>query len=92
MKMKIEHFNFIKSEIQKVLVKHNSNGELVAAYSKGEFARSEKCKCYQTRFNFDLFFAAGLNKFASDELYSYLNDNHIATALNKICPKLELAQ
>ena len=90
MKIKAEHLAHIKTEIEKVLAIHNANGELVAAYEKGEFARAEQCKDYQKRFCFDLSYAAGLNKFICDELYSYMDDTHLYTALKSVCPVLNL--
>lgn len=41
------------------------------------------------RFRWDLFSAAKLYTFASDELYSYLNDEHIDTALKAIVKELD---
>jgi len=42
----------------------------------------------QTRFNFDIMYMAGLTKWICDNLYPYANDDHIATALKRICPKV----
>ena len=85
MKMKIEHYNYIKGEILALLAIHNPDNELAIAYEKGEFHNFEKTKDLQLRFCYDLFWAAGLSKYCSDNL-RYLNDNHIYTALKKICP------
>ena len=85
MKITTKHFNHIKTEIEKVLVNYPN---LVSEYETGNFPRSEKVKDLQKRFCFDLMYGAGLNKFVCSELYSYLNDDHIYTALKKICPTL----
>ena len=45
-----------------------------------------------TRYQWDLLRVAGLMPWLCDTLYSYLNDAHIQTALNKIVPKLEVTQ
>lgn len=88
MKIKQEHFQHIKTEIENILQKYGQD-RLVAEYEAGKFPRSEKVTDLQTRFCFDLMFGAGLSKWVSDNLYSYLTDEHILTALKAICPKVE---
>jgi hypothetical protein len=88
MKITQEHFNYLKSEIDQVLEKYNQDGNLVMQYEQGDFARSGKVKDLQKRFCFDVLFGAGVEKFVYDELYSYLNDDHIYTALKAICPEV----
>lgn len=85
MKMKPEHFSHLKQAIEKVL---QENPDVVEKYETGKFLRSDKVKDLQTRFNFDLFHVSGQNQWACDVLYKYLNDSHIETALNQICPKI----
>lgn len=89
MKMKEEHFNHLKTEIDKVLAIHNSRGELVECYQSGQFHNADKTKDLQLRFCADLLYGTGLNKWVCDELYTYLDDEHIYTALKRICPKVE---
>ena len=86
MKMKQEHFDHMKSEIERVLAKYP---DLARGYEQGLFPHSDKVHDLQTRFNHDLAFGAGLTKFICDTLYPYLEDSHIKTALNKICPTIE---
>ena len=86
MKITQEHFDYLKSEIDVVLTKYNDKGQLVAAYESGDFARSDKVADLQKRFCFDVLFGAGLSSWVSDNLSSYLNNDHIFTALKKICP------
>jgi len=85
MKIKPEHFNHIKQEIDNTLSLHGQDN-LIKEYETGLFSRSDKTKDLQKRFCFDLMFGAGLSKYVCDTLYSYLNDDHIYTALKAICP------
>ena len=79
------HYEKLRQEINLVLKKYPN---IVDEYERGLFPRSEGVKDLQLRFNFDLLHGSGLAKWVCDELYPYLNDNHIKTALNSICPKL----
>ena len=88
MKITQEHFDRLQASINEILIKYNDNGQLVAEYEQGLFPRSEKTKDLQKRFCFDLLYGAGLNKFVCDELYPYLQDDHIYTALKAITPTL----
>ena len=85
MKIKQEHFDYLKSEINAVLLKYGTE-RLVNEYEAGHFARAFKTKDLQMRFCFDLLFGAGVEKWISDNLYPYMNDEHIYTALKRICP------
>jgi len=89
MKMKQEHFNYMKKEINIVLEKYNDKGQLVEEYKKGNFPRADKVQDLQKRFCFDLFYGASLARWTCDNLYSYLNDEHIYTVLKKICPVIK---
>lgn len=64
--------------------------ELLKFYEQGRFPRAEKVKDLQTRFCFDLYHEISNTEFTEfkKELYTYLNDDHIETALRKICPKV----
>lgn len=46
-----------------------------------------RVKDINKRFRWDCFNCAGLTQFACDNLYSYLNDAHIDTALKSIIPE-----
>ena len=85
MKMKLKHFNHIKTELESLL---NKYPRLIEEYEAGLFPRSEKVKDLNVRFRSDLMYGAGLSKWVSDNLYSYLNDKHIDTALRTIVPKV----
>lgn len=85
MKIKPEHFEHLKTEIEAILSKYD---RVVDEYERGHFPNSEKVKDLQRRFCFDVLFGAGLSRWVSDNLYSYMNDDHLYTALKAICPKL----
>ena len=86
--MSQDAFEHIKAEIDKVLDKYGKE-KLINEYETGNFARAEKVKDLQVRFNADLAYGAGLNSFFCS-LYREegLNDSHIQTALKAICPKI----
>ena len=86
MKMKQEHFDHMKQAIDGFLARHP---DLVKKYETGDFYNADKVQCLQTRFCFDVQYMAGLSRYDCDTLYDYLNDEHILTALKKICPKVE---
>jgi hypothetical protein len=88
MKIKKEHLAHIKQAIDATLATHNPNGELVAYYESEEFVHANKVGDLQKRFCFDLMYGAGLIPFVCSELYPYLDDSHIYTALKSICPKI----
>lgn len=88
MKIQKDHLEHIEKEINKVLTE---NPGLKQRYEKGIFPRASAVKDLQMRFCFDLFYMANLSKYACDHLYSYLNDDHIYSALKKICPKITRA-
>lgn len=87
MKMQKELFNKIKQEIEALLEKYNSNGELVEEYETGQFSRSEKVQDLQVRFMWDLYWATGLNSEVCSN-HRELNNDHIETALRRICPQI----
>jgi hypothetical protein len=89
MKIKTEHFEYIKSEISAVLLKYNANNRLVDEYRQGLYPRADKTKDVQRRFCFDVMYGAGLSKYVCETLYPYLNDDHIYTALKAICPTIK---
>ena len=87
MKMKQEHFDHMKSTIEAFL---QTGTITVAQYERGDFPRSDKVNDLQTRFCWDVFHATpGLCAWVCNNLYDYLNDSHIFTALRAICPKAE---
>jgi hypothetical protein len=87
MKIKPEHLELMRSFIDKVWQRCDKD-KTVEAYRKGEFPRAEHCKDRQMRFCFDVFNAAQIPWSVMKDVYAYANDEHILTALKKICPKL----
>ena len=85
MKIKPEHLDHIKKEIEKFL---ENNPRIVEDYEQGKFHRSHAVQILQKRFCFDLMYNADLSGFVSSTLYDYMNDDHIYTALKSICPKV----
>lgn len=85
MKVKPEHREYMQKRIEEYLRNHP---DMVKRYETGNFPRSDKVKDLQTRFNADLFYAAGMCSWECDVLYKYANDTHINSALRSICPKV----
>ena len=85
MKMKLEHYNHLKVEIDKVLIKYP---KLLSEYQAGQYPRANKTRDVNRRFCFDILYGAGISKWVCDNLYPYLNDDHIYTALKLICPTI----
>lgn len=83
MKIKPEHLEHIKTECLKIV-----NPQLIAKYETGEFPRSDKVKDLQVRFNHDIFNYMIPSKWVCDNLYPYLHDDHIASALRSFMPKI----
>ena len=77
MKMKPEHYAHVAQAI--ALTGYNTP-ENAADYAKRGLTH--------TRFAWDLARAAKLITYFCDELYGYLNDDHITTALKKIAVKV----
>ena len=90
MKMQTEHFEHMQKEINEVLNWYNADNALVQEYEQGLYPRAHLTGDVQRRFCFDVMYGAGLTKFVCDNLYSYLDDDHIYTALKAICPKLSI--
>jgi predicted TIM-barrel enzyme len=88
MKITTEHYSKLGKAIKETLDNHNKDNALVNAYEAGQFNRSDKVKDLQRRFCFDVLYGSGLQSWVCSELYSYLDDNHIYTALKSICPKV----
>ena len=83
MKMKPEHFAHMKAEITKL------DRERVAAH-KAALAYDPRVKDLDKRFRWDLSHAARLTPWICDNLYSYLDDTHVDTALRAIVRELDL--
>ena len=68
---------------------YTSQCSVISQYESGDFARSEKVKDLNVRFQWDMFYEI---KYVNKELYYELannyNSNHIQTAMRKLLPTL----
>jgi hypothetical protein len=81
MKIKPEHYAILKTKIEEAIPLINSHKEYLI--------KENKFKDFGTRLRFDIFYkvkAGGIN----NELYEYLDDTHINTALKKIFKELNI--
>ncbi len=77
MKIRQEHYDRMKTDIAQVL--STVEPQVLDVFKK---THSEK------RFRWDLMYMAKLTPFICSELYAYLNDDHIDTALRSIVKDL----
>ena len=78
MKITSEHYNFLKTQISKL------PRDSVMAHKALNLGGDK-----QKRFRWDLLYATQMPNWISDNLYSYLTDIHIDTALKRIVTELE---
>lgn len=88
MKIKPKHLEFMEAKINKFIEVSGGKEALVNKYETGDFPRSELVKCLNDRFFSDVLHYAGLTPFVCEELYDYMNDSHIQTALKSVLPTL----
>lgn len=77
MKIKPEHYKHMEDTICTV------SGEQANNHYQG-LKQSLPGKDIEMRFRWDLFYFCMLDRFACTELYKYMNDDHIDTALKSI--------
>lgn len=85
MKMKPEHYEYLKSAMLKKLTttsEEDIKGYWVAVRS------DHRVKDLGKRSRWDLMYAANLTTFVCDTLYKYLDDTHIDTALKSISKEI----
>jgi hypothetical protein len=82
MKIKKEHYNHILTEIGKIDVN-------LLQHHKKTLENDPRVKDIEKRFRWDLLFAAN-SLWVCDNLYSYMDDSHIDTALKSIVRELGL--
>ncbi len=87
MKIKPEHYNHMERMIH--LTVTNIGHDKLQAH-KDSLKDDERVKDINKRFRWDICHAAQLNQFMCEELYEYLNDDHIDTALRQVIKNLEL--
>ncbi len=81
MKITLEHYNHMKTEIKKVV---ELKGPAAIEAHKESLKLNPKVKNLDKRFRWDMFNAACLVRFTCENIYSYANDDHIDTALKSI--------
>lgn len=81
MKIKPEHFNQLKALIEPL-----DTPTLRTRYQEKDFPRSDNVKNLDMRYRWDLLYMIPgcTRRPLMDELYVYMNDNHIDTALRRI--------
>lgn len=90
MKIKKEHLDRIKQLCDTVIEKAGGIEKVKTMYETGSFPRSDRVKDLNMRFRFDVFYAAmQLDSGFTNELYEYLTDDHIHTAMKRTVPNLE---
>ena len=77
MKIKHEHYYYLEKSIYSYC-----NDNKTTLYDLWQQYKTKGLT--EMRFRWDLTYAAKLTPWICDNLYSYLNDNHIDTALRKI--------
>lgn len=75
MKMQSAHFDHIAAKI----------AELDSPYLRGAYRNAGLSL---KRYQWDVTYQVGLTAYICETLYSYLNDDHIQTALNRIIPAI----
>lgn len=83
MKMKPDHYNHMKSAIASI------DTAKVASH-KEALTHDARVKDLEKRFRWDLCHAAIPSSWICDNLYSYLDDSHVDTALRSIIRELDL--
>lgn len=84
MKIQSTHYEYMKQEIWSLDL------DKVKEHKKGIMDGIIPCQNKAKRFRWDCFQAAHLSKWACDNLYAYVNDDHIDTALRQIVKELEI--
>ena len=81
MKMTQEHYDYMKQAIGNINID---------AVKRSIMESGRVPKDYDKRLRFDCMYAAGLTKWVCDNLYSYMDDSHINTALKSIMKELAI--
>jgi hypothetical protein len=81
MKMTLEHFHYLQDAM-------SINAQYIPQY-RAHIIAEGKAKDVEKRLRWDVLYLSGLSKWICDNLYSYLNDEHIDTALRAIMKKID---
>lgn len=79
MRIKPEHYKYLKAKITKELIADTRAKLLRSSRQPLDFAK---------RLRWDCLYAGGLSQWICDNLYPYLNDEHLDTALRNIFKEL----
>ena len=87
MKLKINqyHLDILQGAISDLL---SERPDLINLYETGQFKGSDRVKDLNKRFRWDLLTCAIGPSWICNNLYSYLDDRHIDSALRKIVPTI----
>jgi len=80
------HFDALQKAITDMMELYGAD-KIISEYEQGHIARASKVKDLQKRFCFDMLYASNIPELV-DEIYDYANNDHIYTALKRICPKV----
>lgn len=81
MKMKLDHFHYLQDAMA-------INAQYIPQY-RAHIIAEGKAKDIEMRLRWDVLYLSGLYGWICDNLYPYLNDDNIDTALRAIMKKLE---
>ena len=84
MKMKLEHYNHIRESFEK-------SAHWIPQIRES-IARENKAKNHDKRLRWDMLYCAIGSRWIVDNLYSYLDDDHIDSALRAIMRQYDLVQ
>jgi len=83
MKIEKQHFDHIKSSIAAVWTQEKHDNHRQFVINEG------KARDIEMRLRWDWMRYAGLSPWICDNLYGYMNDTHIDTALRKVMKEME---
>lgn len=89
MKIKIEHYNALKTMINSVVERKTLK---VCQDYRESLKDDDRIKDLDTRFSFDLYKATGQDglNLVCNEIYKYADDTHLKTALKRIVKELNI--
>jgi hypothetical protein len=84
MKMKHEHYNYIRESFEK--------SAQWSPLIRESIANENKAKDHAKRLRWDMLYTVIGSRWICDNLYSYLDDSHIDSALRSIMRQFELVE
>lgn len=84
MKIKQEHYNFLKEKMKVTLHSKGLTGKQII----NDYIIKKIGNDHTKRACFDVLYASNLSNFICKELYSYMNDDHIYSAIKKIMQEI----